>query len=113
MPTVLPEQQSAVPVTEAAELAAWVDTADKAAVNCFMDEKFEEYRLTISGDGHKSEQELRATWARGTFYVHLRTFKEKPASRNPVLEALSTRLPDTEIRRCSMQAANINAINTD
>ena len=108
VPAVNPDEQSAISPTEATELAAWAGTADKDLVNAFMDKKFEEYRLTVSNDSNKSEQQIRATWSRDNYYLHLQAFKaehaaqilgseaqEDTASEDVVWTALCALLPDT------------------
>ena len=40
VPPVLPEEQSAVPLADAKDLAAWVSKTDEAKVNAFIDNRF-------------------------------------------------------------------------
>ena len=63
VPAVEADEQFAIPLTEATELAARAGTADKDLLNAFMDKKFDEYRPTVSNDTNKSRWQIRATWS--------------------------------------------------
>ena len=79
VPAVEPHEQSAIPLPEATELAAWAATADKGVLNAFMDKEFDEYAPTVANNTSRTEWQIRAT------------------AQNVVWTALCALLPETNL----------------
>ena len=87
-PLVLPGQQTAVPLSEAQDLLAWVQKVDAVKIQSFMNARYQVFRASLPAAVEKPEGVIHAEWARDSFYVHLKEYAHEAMNIEIVCEAM-------------------------
>ena len=75
-PLALPSQQKTLETSDAENIVTSVTQYEQTTVTNFIEEKWKEYRSSVTKDVKKNENLFYAEWIRDFYYVHLQVFIE-------------------------------------